>query len=91
MEPNVTVYGLNDCQDTRRTREYLATHGIHFEFVNIDQDAKADEMVKEANDGKRRTPLVVVQLGTEARRLRVPSNEELANALRDFEVLDQAA
>ena len=91
MDSNITVYGVTECDDTRRTREYLASQGIHFRYVNLDQDPAADQMVREANDGKRVTPLVIVQYGTEARKLRAPSNEELADALRDFEMLDRAA
>ena len=91
MDSDITVYGVIDCEDTRRTREYLASRGIHFRYVNLDQDQAADQMVREANDGKRVTPLVIVQYGTEARRLHAPSNEELADALRDLEILDRAA
>jgi glutaredoxin len=91
MDSKITVYGLNDCADTLRVREYLATHGIHFEYTNLEQDKTAEQMVKDANDGHLRTPLVIVQFGTEARKLRAPSNEELADALRDVEVLDRAA
>lgn len=91
MTSNVTVYGATDCEETRRVREYLAGRGTNFEFVNIDEDKEAEEMVKKENDGKRRTPLVIVQFGTEARVLRVPSNEEVEDALRDLEPLERTA
>ena len=88
---NITVYGTADCADTRRVREYLASRGTHFEFVDIDQDKAAEEMVKKENDGKLRVPLVQVCFGTECRVLRVPSNEQLEDALRDLEPLERAA
>lgn len=87
----ITVYGVDNCEDTQRTRQFLDSHNIVYEYVNLDQNPEADEMVKEANEGKRRTPYVIVQYGNEARRLHVPSDEELANALRDFEMLPHAA
>lgn len=85
------VYGVDNCEDTKRAREYLDSRGIVYEYVNLDENQAAEEMVKAANEGKRRTPLVMVQFGTEARKLRVPTNEELADALRDFDMLDRAA
>ncbi len=91
MNPEITVYGVADCEDTLRTRRYFATRGTHFRFVDLDQDKNAEEMVKNANDGKSRTPLVTVRFGTETRLLSVPSNEDLANALRDIEPLQKAA
>ena len=91
MTSNITVYGTPECEDTKRVREYLASRGTHFQFVNIDEDKAAEEMVKKENDGKVRKPLVNVQFGTEARVLRVPSNEALEDALRDLEPLEKAA
>ena len=88
MNPDITVYGVTDCEDTRRVREYLASSGIHFQYVNLEHDKIAEEMLKEANDGNLVTPVVVVQFGTEARKLRNPSNDELENALLDLEPLD---
>lgn len=87
----ITVYGVDNCEDTQRTRRFLDSHNIAYEYVNLDQNQEADEMVKEANEGNRRTPYVLVQYGNEARRLHVPSDEELMNALRDFEMLPHAA
>ncbi len=87
----ITVYGVENCEDTQRTRAFLDRNRIVYEYVNLDENPEADQMVKDANEGKRRTPFVLVQFGNEARRLHVPSDEELADALRDFELLDRAA
>ncbi len=88
---NITVYGVDDCEDTQRVRAFLSSRAAQYEYVNIDQDKKAEQMVKDENDGKRRTPLVQVCVGTECRVLRVPSNEQVDTALRDIEALDRAA
>lgn len=87
----ITVYGVDNCEDTQRTRRFLDDRKVAYEYVNIDQNPEADEMVKSANEGKRKTPYVVVQYGNEARRLHAPSDEDLSNALRDFEMLPHAA
>ncbi len=83
MDDNITVYGVDDCEDTLRTRKFLDSRGAHYTYVNLDQDKSAEEMVKKENDGKRRTPLVQVCVGTECRVLRVPSDEDLQAALLD--------
>ncbi len=91
MDANIIVYGAEDCDDTQRTRKFLDAHGTRYTFTNIDHDKAAEELVKKENDGKRRTPLVQVCVGTECRVLRVPSDEALADALRDIDPLENAA
>ncbi len=91
MDAKITVYGVDDCEDTQRARQFLDSHHAAYEYVDLNQDKEAEQMVEEANDGKRRTPLVVVEFGTEARKLREPSNDELADALRDIKAVDEAA
>ena len=90
MACNITVYGLDNCEDTQRTRRYLEGRGVAYCYVNLEQDKAAEEMVKRENDGKLRTPLVEARVGTEARVLRVPTDERLENAIRDLEALDAA-
>jgi mycoredoxin len=87
---DITVYGTDQCEDTQRTRQFLSGRGIAYRYVDVDQDRDADEMVKRENDGKRRTPLVQVCIGTECRVLRVPSNQELEDAVRDLKAVDAA-
>ena len=91
MESSVIVFGVENCEDTQRIRRFLDSRGINYVYVDLDRNKEAEQMVKEENEGKRRTPLVVVQFGNEARKLHVPSNQEVADALRDFELLGQAA
>ena len=74
----VEVYGADWCEDTQRTRQYLDSQGIAYEYVNLDQDTNASEWVKRQNDGKERKP--TVKIGEQI--LSVPSDQELENALR---------
>ena len=88
---NITVYGSDNCEDTQRTRAFLDSKGTPYEYVDIDRNKEAEQLVKDENDGKRRTPLVQVCIGTECRVLRVPSDQDLDAALRDIEALEKVA
>jgi thioredoxin reductase (NADPH) len=81
----ITVYGAEWCHDTQRTREYLDGLGLPYEFVDIDVDSDGEEKVLEANEGKRRIPLVEVQFGTAEQLLRVPSNDQLRSVIERAE------
>jgi glutaredoxin len=74
----VEVYGADWCEDTQRTRQHLDRLGVAYEYINLEQDQKASEWVKQQNDGKERKP--TVKIGEQV--LAVPSNQELENALR---------
>lgn len=86
----ITVYGVDNCEDTQRSRQFLDSRRIPYKYVNLDQDKAADEMVQRENHGKRRTPLIEVAVGTEVRVLRVPTDEELADAVRDLKIVGAA-
>ncbi len=91
MDAGITVYGTDGCKETQRVREFLDARGASYQYVNIEHDKSAEEMVKKENDGKPRTPLVQVCVGTECRVLRMPSNQDLDAAVRDIEALGSAA
>jgi glutaredoxin len=74
----IKVYGANWCEDTTRTREQLDALGVHYEYINVDKDAAANQWITEQNNGKRKTP--TVDLG--GKILIEPSNEEMENTLR---------
>ena len=75
----IKVYGADWCGDTKRTLAYLDKQGVSYEYVNVEQDAQASAWVKEHNGGKERKP--TVDLGGQV--LSVPSEQELAGALRE--------
>lgn len=75
----VKVYGADWCGDTRNTRAFLDRVGVAYEYVDIEQDAKAAEWVRGYNDGKERKPTVDVA----GQVLSVPSDHELTAALRE--------
>jgi mycoredoxin len=80
----ITVYGAPDCKDTTRTRRHLDDLGVDYRYIDVDEDPAASEHVEQANDGKRKTPTVVLGGTLEGggdEVLSVPGNTELVAAL----------
>jgi mycoredoxin len=75
----VKVYGADWCEDTRHTREFLERLGVTYDYVNIEQDERAREWVREQNGGKERKPTVDVA----GQILSEPSDHDLTSALRE--------
>ena len=71
------MFGRPDCKDTNRAREYLKARNIAFSEVNIDADQNANAFVIFINDGKRRTPTMVLDDGRTKTIIAEPSNGEL--------------
>jgi len=74
----VEVYGADWCGDTQRTRRYLDSLGIVYQYINVEHDPQASAWVKQQNDGKERKPTVKIGKQVWAE----PSDLELAHALR---------
>ncbi len=75
---DIVVYGAFWCPDCRRSKQFLGEHQIPYQWVNIEEDADAEQRVIEMNDGKRIIPTIVFADGS---RLVEPSNAELASKL----------
>lgn len=76
--PTITLYGAHWCPDCRRSKQFLGEHQIPYNWVDIEQDAKAEQFVIEKNAGKRIIPTIVFEDGS---FLVEPSNAELAAKL----------
>jgi mycoredoxin len=87
MDRRVTVYGVDECKDTRRTRAHLDALGVAYEYVNLEEDPEAERRVREWNDGKRRTPTLVLEHGARRERLSVPSDTTLDVALDRLDLM----
>jgi mycoredoxin len=74
----VTVYGASWCEDTEATRKDLASLGVPYDYVEVEQDAAALEWVKEQNGGKRKTPTLDIA----GQVLVEPDRRELEQCLR---------
>ena len=78
-EPNLTVYGALWCPDYRRSKQFLAEHRIPYRWVDIEQDANAQQTVQQLNNGRQIIPTIVFDDGGPI--LVEPTNAELAARL----------
>ena len=74
----IKVYGADWCGDCRRAKSFLDAHGIPFEWIDVQDDPEAREVVERLNDGKRIIPTIIFQDGS---ILVEPSNSQLARKL----------
>jgi mycoredoxin len=75
---DVEVYGTDGSEDTRHALEHMRQLGVGFSYVNIDEDPRAAEWVRQQNGGQQKVP--VIKVGD--RILSVPGDEELDRTLR---------
>jgi glutaredoxin len=75
----VKVYGADWCGDTKRTLRHLDSLGVAYDYIDVEQDERASNWVKEQNNGKELKP--TVKLGPQV--LSTPSDQELESALRE--------
>ncbi len=79
-EPEIKLYGAEWCPDCHRSRNYLDSQSVAYEYVNVDGDDEAQAYVKQVNDNRLIIPTIVFPDGSV---LVEPSNAELARKLRD--------
>jgi len=75
--PRIVIYGAYWCSHTIATRQFLNAQGIPYDYVDVDQDMEAAEMVKHWNGGNLSTPT----LDIEGRIVAEPSQTQLAEIL----------
>ena len=74
----ITMYGTLWCSDCKRTKKFFGEQRVHYEFVNIDEDAEGLAIVEKVNNGKHIIPTLVFGDGS---TMIEPSNAELAAKL----------
>jgi len=79
-EPEIKLYGAEWCPDCHRSRDYLDSRSVAYEYINVDGDDDAQAYVKQVNDNRLIIPTIVFPDGSV---LVEPSNAELARKLRD--------
>lgn len=75
---SLTVYGAPWCSDCKRSKLFLGEQRIHYNWVDVEQDAEGLALVERLNHGKRIIPTIVFEDGS---MLVEPSNAELAAKL----------
>lgn len=76
---NLTVYGATWCGDCKRAKKFLGEQRVHYEWVDVEQDAAGLALVERLNHGKRIIPTIVFH--DDESHLVEPSNAELAAKL----------
>ena len=79
-EPEIKLYGAEWCPDCHRSRNYLDSRSVAYEYINVDGDDDAQAYVKQVNDNRLIIPTIVFPDGSV---LVEPSNAELARKLRE--------
>lgn len=77
-ESGLIVYGTRWCADCLRTRRYLESHAIPFQWIDIDQNKDAERFVIVTNHGNRSVPTIIFPDGS---ILVEPSNLRLKEKL----------
>ena len=78
------VYGASWCPDCHRSLEYLDSHKISYDWVNIEDSRDAADMVTKLNKGMRIIPTIVFPDGSS---LAEPSNKALEEKLAGLQML----
>jgi len=71
----IVMYGASWCADCRRSKNYLDSKNIYYQFIDIDTVPGAADKVAEINDGRKSIPTIVFPGGGV---LVEPTNAELA-------------
>ena len=74
-QSGITVYGANWCGDCRRAKKFMDDKGVGYQWVDVENDPAAIELVLKLNGGKRIIPTIVFEDGS---ILIEPTNSELA-------------
>lgn len=76
---HLTVYGATWCSDCKRAKKFLGEQRVHYEWVDVEQDADGLAFVEQVNNGKRIIPTILFH--DDGSTLVEPSNAELAKKL----------
>jgi thioredoxin reductase (NADPH) len=76
--PAITLYGAPWCPDCKRAKRFLGEQRIEYDWVDIDEDRAAAQLVREKNNGRQIIPTIIFEDGSV---LAEPGNDELARKL----------
>src|SRR6478735_6261154 len=75
---SLVVYGAPWCSDCKRAKKFLGEQRVHYDWVDVEQDADGLALVERVNNGKRIIPTIVF---ADESTMIEPSNAELAAKL----------
>jgi len=73
----IIFYGADWCHDCQRAKKYLKENNISYDFIDVDLDKKATDLVQTINNGKRIIPTIIIDDKPHTN----PKNDVLASVL----------
>lgn len=84
MTAQITMYGAAWCGDCRRSKAYLDSHNVEYNYIDVEADESASEKVIEINGGQRSIPVILFPDGT---HMTEPSDKDLEAKLEALAIL----
>ena len=60
----IKIYATTWCGDCRFAKRWFDAHGVDYEYINIEQDEQAAELVVKLNNGMRMVPTIIFPDGS---------------------------
>ncbi|MEY3347615.1 MAG: glutaredoxin domain-containing protein [Candidatus Nanopelagicaceae bacterium] len=80
----ITMYGAEWCGDCRRSKRFLDSNSVAYNYIDVETDTSASDKVIEINGGMRSIPVIVFPDGT---HLTEPSDNALKEKLEALKLL----
>ena len=80
----ITMYGAEWCGDCRRSKKFLDSNNVAYNYIDVEADVIASDKVIEINGGQRSIPVIIFEDGT---HLTEPSDAALKAKLEELKVL----
>jgi len=84
MMAEITMYGADWCGDCRRSKRFLDSNSVAYNYIDVETDTSASDKVIEINGGMRSIPVIVFPDGT---HLTEPSDNALKEKLEALKLL----
>ena len=80
----ITMYGAEWCGDCRRSKKFLDSNNVKYNYIDVEANASASDKVIEINGGMRSITVIIFSDGT---HLTEPSDSALKEKLESLKVL----
>jgi len=78
------MYGAEWCGDCRRSKRFLDSNNINYNYIDVEADQSASDKVIEINGGMRSIPVILFSDGT---HLTEPSDKDLQAKLESLGIM----
>ena len=84
MSAQITLYGAAWCGDCRRSKKFLDSHKVEYNYIDVEADETASDRVIEINGGLRSIPVILFPDGS---HLTEPADKDLEAKLVALAIL----